>query len=78
MEEYSFNIRPEDYQPSGCADFSKIYMPGDAILTYTNLNTGEKEVINIPKSEITDENGITNYIYILPPFFDKNKNKLHI
>lgn len=71
MEEYSFNIRPEDYQPSGCADFSKIYTPKDAIVTYTNLNTGEKEVHNITRTEIKDKNGNTKYTYILPPFFDK-------
>ena len=65
MEEYSFTtVRPEDYQPSGCADFSKIYTPKEAILTYTNINTGEKEVYTITRTEITDKNGIIKYIYI--------------
>lgn len=43
MEEYKFNLRPENFQPNGIADFSKIYNPKDPIITYTDLNTGKKE-----------------------------------
>jgi hypothetical protein len=71
MEQYSFNIRPENYQPSGCADFSKIVTPEHAIVTYTNLTTRETENNNITRTEITDENGINKFIYILPPPFVK-------
>jgi hypothetical protein len=38
MEEYIFNLRPENFQPSGIADFSKIYNPKDPIVTYTCLH----------------------------------------
>jgi hypothetical protein len=72
MEQYSFHISPENYQPSGCIDFSKIFTPKNAILTYTNLNTGEQEEHNITRTEITDENNIKKFIYIYPvPFVKK-------
>jgi hypothetical protein len=72
MEQYSFNIKPENYQPSNCADFSKIDTPINATLTYTDLNTRKQEVHNITRTEITDENGTNKFIYILPPPFVKN------
>lgn len=67
MEQYTFNMTPGHFQPSGCADFSKIFTPKKAIVTYTDLNTREKEVVNITRTEITDENGVNKFIYTLPP-----------
>jgi hypothetical protein len=74
MDTYSFNMSPKNYQPSGCADFSKIYTPKHKTLTYTDLNTKEQEVYNIPRTEITDENGIKKFKYIFPPPFVKKHN----
>lgn len=71
MEQYTFNLSPENYQPSGCADFSKINTPKNATVTFTNVNTNvntkEKEDIDITITEITDENGIKKIIYNIPP-----------
>jgi hypothetical protein len=72
MEQYSFNIKPENYQPSNYADFSKIETPINTTLTYTDLTTRKHEVHNITRTEITDENGTKKFIYILPPPFVKN------
>lgn len=74
MEQYNFNMRPENYQHSGCADFSKIRTPKNAIVTYTDLTTKKQEDHNITRTEITDENGMNKFIYILPPPFVKNIN----
>ncbi len=69
MEKYTFHLNPQKHQPSGFADFSKIFTPENAILTYKNLNSGEQEEHNITRTEIIDENGIKRFIYIFPiPF----------
>jgi len=66
MEEYKFNFSPETFQPSGCADFSKIHNPEKATVTYTNLETGKTENHNV-KMELVNENGIDKAIYNLQP-----------
>ena len=70
---YTFDIKPEDHQPVGCCDFSKIYSPKKQIITYTNLDTKETECQIIKRKEIVDDNGIKKFIYILPsPFIKKD------
>jgi predicted acylesterase/phospholipase RssA len=63
------HVKPENYQPSGYADFSKINTPKNMTVTYTNLDTKTQEVHTITRTELTDENGIDKFIYTLPlPF----------
>lgn len=71
MEQFSFNMKPENFQPSECADFSKIFTPKNATLTYTDVNTRVQEDHNITRTEITNENGTKKFIYIIPPSFVK-------
>lgn len=63
---YIFNKKPEDHQPSGHCDFSKIYTPNTLIITYTNLNTRETECHTIERTEIIDDNGIKKMAYYFP------------
>ncbi len=67
---YDFSIKPENYQPSGYADFSKIYdLTEQTTFTYKYLDTEGKQVVkvlNTIKKEITDENGFKKFIYIWP------------
>lgn len=67
MEKYSFYMKPENYQPSGCADFSKINTPKNVTVSYTDLTTKKQEDHNVIRTQITDENGIEKCIYVLPP-----------
>jgi hypothetical protein len=60
-----------NHQPSGCCDFSKIYNPKKAIITYTNLDTKEQEYHTIKRTEIVDDTGIKIFTYILPLPFNK-------
>lgn len=70
---YTFDINPLDYQPSGYCDFSKICTPKRATITYTNLFTYEKECHTIKRTEILNDNGIKEFIYIFPhPFIKKD------
>lgn len=71
MEQYNFNLSPLNHQPSGFVDVSKLTAPKNGILTYTNLNTREKEVIRLTRTNITDKNGIKKFTYILPSHFVK-------
>lgn len=66
MEEYKFSLRPENYQPRGFADFSKIYNQKDPIVTYTNLNTRKTSQHNVETKEIIDKDGNKKITYILP------------
>jgi hypothetical protein len=68
---YKFNLNIEDHQPSGCADFSKINVPTSGTLTYTNLDTKEKEYHIIEKTEIVNDEGKPKYVYVFPPPFKK-------
>lgn len=36
LQPYNFALRPEDHQPSGVCDFSKIYTPKDLIIRFGN------------------------------------------
>ena len=71
---YTFDINPENYQPSGQCDFSKIYYSDNAILTYTNVNTLEKEKHIVKKNEIINNDGIKVFAYIFPTPFVKKDN----
>ncbi len=73
-EKYTFNMKPEDYQPSGCCDFSKIYNSKEAILIYTDLNSKKKEHHVVKRTEIINENGIKEFIYIFPAHFIEKKS----
>ena len=68
---YTFDKKPEDHQPSNCCDFSKMYNPKTAIVTYTNVDTRETETHTITKTDIIDNNVIKKMIYTLPPPFIK-------
>ncbi len=58
------------YQPSGTADFSKIYTPNDLTVTYTNLNTRKTEQQPVEIKEIIDKDGNKKIVYILPKPID--------
>jgi hypothetical protein len=77
MEESIFNLRPENFQPSGIADFSKIYNPNpkNPIVTYTCVNTGEKEKHYVETTELITKEGDKKLIYNLPPPFEDFKGK---
>ncbi len=71
MEEYIFNLRPENFQPSGIADFSKIYNPNpkNPILTYTCLSTRKTEKHCVEITKLITKDGDKKIIYIFPPPF---------
>lgn len=72
-EKYTFDINPINCQPSGHCNFEKIYNPKTAIITWTNLNTLEKETHIIKRKTIT-KNDTDKFIYILPsPFAKKDE-----
>ncbi len=71
-----FNIRPENHQPKGVCDFSKLYNPKNITVYYTNLDTSEKEQHNVERTEHIDNNGKILFIYKIPEPFVKNKSNL--
>jgi hypothetical protein len=60
-QQYTLNIYPKNYQPSGYADFYKICNPKSTTLTCTNLNNMKIEQCKIVRTEIIKK-GKKNYI----------------
>jgi len=69
---YTFDLNPTIHQPTGCCDFSKIYNPKTAIVTYKNLDTNKTECHNVKRTEIVDNNDIKIYIYFTRSFYKKD------
>lgn len=67
MNTYTFDLRPENHQPSGRADFSKIYNPNNVVVTYENLDTEETIKYVVSTTEVTNEKGDKIANYVLPP-----------
>ncbi len=71
IKPYSFDIDPNNYQPSGRCDFSKIYNPKSVVLTYTDHN-GNTEKHIIERTEIINKKGNKKFTYIFPAPFKIN------
>lgn len=67
MNHHPFNLLPENYQPSNCADFSKIYNQKITTVTYTNLDTKDTEQHVVVGTEIVNDKDVVKIIYKLPP-----------
>ena len=69
MNEFLLSFKPESFQPSGTADFSKINTLKDATVTYTITYTdlpSKKTELRIENKEMVDEHGNKTIVYTLP------------
>ena len=66
MNENNLSLDPEKFQPSGHADFSKIYSQKEYIVSYPNQDTKKIETHIVKTKEIIDEMGNKTFELVFP------------